>query len=134
MSNLNQKIADLSPAKRALLEARLLKKGAPENLPAIALSQTSDPELSFAQQSMWFLDRLEPNSCFYSIPQAIRISGPLNIEALRRSFETVVARHEVLRTQIVAVDGQPQPRVIAAASFDLPVARVEQDDILKIIN
>ncbi|MEO5804822.1 MAG: condensation domain-containing protein, partial [Verrucomicrobiota bacterium] len=127
MINLNQKIAGLSPAKRALLEARLIKKALPENSAKIAAPRNIEvPELSFAQQSLWFLDRLEPNSSFYSIPQAFRISGPVNIEALRKSFETIINRHEVLRTQIIDNGGNPKPRVVESVTFELPLIDLSQ--------
>lgn len=118
MPNLNQRIAALSPEKRALLEARLMKNTASANQTAFAPSRKSaELELSFSQQSLWFLDRLEPNSSFYSIPQAMKIVGPLNIAALQKAFETVVERHEVLRTQIGVVEGKPKPRLAQNICF-----------------
>ncbi len=122
MTEIDQKISALSPKKRALLEARLLKKTVPpETAQDVADQQTSNPELSFAQQSLWFLNRLQPKSSFYNIPNALRITGPLNYEALEKSFEGIINRHEVLRTQIVALDGQPVPRLASNSSFVLPI-------------
>jgi hypothetical protein len=63
--------------------------------------------VSFAQQRLWFLDQLEPGSDFYNIPTNIRLSGPLNVEALKRTLSEIVRRHESLRTTFLAVDGQP---------------------------
>ena len=54
--------------------------------------------LSFAQQRLWFLDRLEPGSSFYNIPVAIRLKGKLNVAALKRAFQALLERHEILRT------------------------------------
>ncbi|MFP2933969.1 non-ribosomal peptide synthetase, partial [Pyxidicoccus sp. 3LG] len=54
--------------------------------------------LSFAQQRLWFLDQLEPGSPAWNMPFALRLSGVLDTEALRRSLETLVHRHEALRT------------------------------------
>ena len=120
MTDLNQKIAGLSPEKRALLEARLLKKSAPQKpIGTTAPSVSAELELSFAQKSLWFLDRLEPNSSFYTIPQAMRIRGALNVEALRKSFETVVNRHEALRTQIVSDNGLPKSRLVENVNFEM---------------
>ena len=62
---------------------------------------------SFAQLRLWFLDQLQPNSPVYNIPEAWLLNGPLNINALQKSFNEVVRRHESLRTTFVAVDGQP---------------------------
>ena len=62
---------------------------------------------SYAQQRLWFLDQFEPNSPFYNIPSAVRFRGQLNIEALGKSINEVVRRHETLRTTFAKVDGKP---------------------------
>ncbi|PYP82153.1 MAG: non-ribosomal peptide synthetase [Blastocatellia bacterium AA13] len=54
--------------------------------------------LSYAQQRMWFIDQLEPGSAAYNIPCAVRLSGRLDEEVLRRSLNEIVMRHEALRT------------------------------------
>jgi aspartate racemase len=128
MIALNEKLAALSPEKRALLEARLIGKKNPFEEPRGEQSSPAPLELSFAQKSIWFLDRLEPQSAFYSIPQAMRIKGKLNVEALRKSFQTVIARHKVLRTQIFVEDGQPQPRIASGDEFHLPIVSVAADE------
>ena len=63
--------------------------------------------LSFAQQRLWVIDQLEPNSSAYNMPLAERISGPLNVAALERSFNELVRRHESLRTTFRISSGQP---------------------------
>ncbi|MEY9946724.1 amino acid adenylation domain-containing protein [Kitasatospora sp. GAS1066B] len=55
--------------------------------------------LSFAQQRLWFLDQLDPARAEYLIPFALRITGPLDTDALRAALHGLVARHEVLRTR-----------------------------------
>ena len=77
--------------------------------------------VSFAQQRLWFLDQLQPGSAFYNIPASVRLHGELDVEALRRALQTVVARHEVLRTRLVAVDGTPQAWVIDGFGLEVPV-------------
>jgi amino acid adenylation domain-containing protein len=62
--------------------------------------------LSFAQQRLWFLNELEPNSPFYNIPAAVRLEGKLNLAALEQSFNEILRRHEVLRTNFRTVKGQ----------------------------
>ncbi|WP_143965713.1 non-ribosomal peptide synthetase [Gordonia zhaorongruii] len=69
--------------------------------------------LSFAQQRMWFINRFEPDNSTYNLPNVLRLTGPLDLEALRTAFTDVVARHEVLRTSFPSVDGVPS-QVIAA--------------------
>ncbi len=63
--------------------------------------------LSFAQHRLWFLYQFDPASPLYNLPVALRLSGPLRVEALERTLEEVVRRHEILRTTFQAVAGEP---------------------------
>ena len=64
--------------------------------------------LSFAQQRLWFLDQLEPDSSRLQHPAALRLSGPLDVDGARSGASTeLVRRHEALRTTFAAVDGEP---------------------------
>ncbi|MET0624306.1 MAG: condensation domain-containing protein, partial [Pyrinomonadaceae bacterium] len=76
--------------------------------------------LSFAQQRLWFLQMLEPNSSAYNIPAAVRLLGALDVAALERSLSEVVRRHEALRTTFHLVDAQPVQRVAPAQEVRLP--------------
>ena len=75
MDSLKERIAGLSPAKRALLELRLKQRGA--RVPAAPTitprPDRSSAQVSFAQQRLWFLDQLEPNRAAYNVPRAIRL-------------------------------------------------------------
>ncbi len=73
------------------------------------LPRTKDTELplSFAQQRLWFLDQLQPNSALYNIPMVLHFRGNLNQKALEQSLREICDRHEVLRTNFVTIDGQP---------------------------
>src|SRR6185295_9723090 len=62
--------------------------------------------LSFAQQRLWFLAQLAPQSPFYNIPTAWRLTGLLDVEALAASFAAIVHRHEALRTTFPVVGGR----------------------------
>ena len=75
--------------------------------PILLASRAGDIELSFAQESFWFLEQLSPNSPLYNIARPIRIIGALNVDALRRGFETIAMRHESLRSVITVRDGRP---------------------------
>ena len=65
------------------------------------------PPLSFAQQRLWFLDQLSPGNANYNIPSAIRLQGQFNLDVLQRSIDTIIERHEVLRTVFQEKDGMP---------------------------
>ncbi|HEX6650749.1 MAG TPA: condensation domain-containing protein, partial [Pyrinomonadaceae bacterium] len=88
---------------------------------------------SFAQQRLWFLDQLEPNSAYYNIPLAVRLRGRLNVPVLERCLREVVRRHETLRTRFQMVDGQPMQLIVPSLEFEFPVRDLgefgEQDAI-----
>ena len=77
--------------------------------------------LSFAQQRLWFLGQMEGGSEAYHIPLRMRMRGALDVGALRRALERIVARHEVLRTTFAVVEGEPVQRIQAVeqARFEL---------------
>ncbi|HEX2191159.1 MAG TPA: amino acid adenylation domain-containing protein, partial [Longimicrobiaceae bacterium] len=77
--------------------------------------------LSFAQQRLWLVDRLEPGSAAYNMPFAVRLRGPLDARALRRSLAEVARRHEVLRTVFAEHGGEPVQVVRPAAAVALPL-------------
>jgi hypothetical protein len=80
----------------------------------------SDPcPVSFSQQRLWFLDQLTPGTGVYNIPYVMRIRGPLNVEALYKSLDAVVGRHEVLRTVFLAPGGQPTPVMLKKWTVEL---------------
>lgn len=72
--------------------------------------------LSFAQQRLWFLEQLLPDSPFYNFPQTFRLFGQVNVKALEQSLNEIVRRHEVLRTTFASLDGQPVQIIIPALS------------------
>lgn len=88
--------------------------------PIVPISRERELPLSFAQQRLWFLDQLEPENSAYNIPEGVRLQGKLDVEALTRSFNEVVERHEALRTSFIAVDGQPM-QAIAPSLITLPL-------------
>src|SRR5262249_24984364 len=96
--------------KRALL-AQLLEKRA---------KKSSFP-LSFAQQRLWFLDQLVPDSPFYNIPGAWHLRGRLNQTVLEQSLNAVVSRHEILRTTFASVNGEPAQVIAPSLKLEVPV-------------
>src|SRR6185437_5309995 len=63
--------------------------------------------LSFAQQRLWFLQQMNPQSPVYNMPIASRLFGKLNVKVLEQALNEIVQRHEVLRTTFQMVDTQP---------------------------
>ncbi|HEX7238686.1 MAG TPA: amino acid adenylation domain-containing protein, partial [Longimicrobiaceae bacterium] len=77
--------------------------------------------LSFAQQRLWLVDRLEPGSAAYNMPGALRLRGRLHLAALRASLDALVRRHESLRTTFAERDDGPVQVIRPAARVSLPV-------------
>uniref|UniRef100_UPI0011609DC7 non-ribosomal peptide synthetase n=1 Tax=Streptomyces humi TaxID=1428620 RepID=UPI0011609DC7 len=87
--------------------------------------RTARLPLSFAQQRLWFLDQLEPGSVEYALLSPVHWTGPLDVAALGAALGGVVARHEVLRTRLVAdADGVPRQVIDPPYPFALPVVDV----------
>jgi amino acid adenylation domain-containing protein len=77
--------------------------------------------LSFAQQRLWFLYQLEPESPFYNIPAALRIQGQLDVAALETCLNDLAARHEILRTTFPMKDEQAVQMIAPAQRISLTV-------------
>jgi amino acid adenylation domain-containing protein len=124
----------MSAAKRELLEKYL--RGSLNQQPAAPrtiapCSPGTAPQLSFAQERLWFLDQLNPDTAVYNVPLAVRLSGPISATVLERSINEIVRRHDALRTTFATVEGQPVPRVspklnVALSNVDL-TSDAEQD-------
>ncbi|WP_301294624.1 amino acid adenylation domain-containing protein [Pseudomonas sp. S3E17] len=93
--------------------------------PMLAIGREQPLALSFAQERQWFLWQLDPRSAAYHIPSVLRLTGRLDQQALQRSFDALVARHESLRTQVYQ-DGERAFQLIRPATA-LVIARVEAD-------
>ena len=81
--------------------------------------------LSFAQARLWFLDRLAPDNPFYNIFAEVRLSGALEVAALREAFGEIVRRHEALRTTFRLDDGTPVQVIAPPAAFAVPMIDLE---------
>jgi amino acid adenylation domain-containing protein len=77
--------------------------------------------LSFAQSRLWFLEQLMPGSTAYTLPMYSRLRGPLDIDALKKSFFEVTRRHEILRTIFPVVDGSPNQVILPPSLNVMPV-------------
>ena len=115
MTDYSKAIAELSPEKQELLELLLLEES----------NEDDSFPLSFAQQRLWFIDQLEPNSFLYNVSTTVRIDGPLNVPAFQRSFNEIVRRHETLRTTFRLVDRQPVQVIAETAEVPIGVVDLE---------
>ena len=122
MADVSQLMSSLSAEKRALLEKRLMEKRAAAAKQQLIPRRTSDGAcpLSFAQELMWLLDHLIDTSA-YHVPRALRMKGPLNVEALEHALNKIIERHEVLRTTYQEVDGHPMQFVSPSARVNLNI-------------
>ncbi|MBT2398634.1 condensation domain-containing protein [Streptomyces sp. ISL-100] len=78
------------------------------------------PQLSFAQQRLWFMQQIDPDTTLYNVPTVLRLRGALDRAALGRALDALVARHEVLRTTYAAPSGRPYQVIGDPAPLDLP--------------
>lgn len=74
--------------------------------------------ISHAQKRLWILAQLEKGTTAYNIPQAYRITGPLNRIAFEKAFRYMVNRHEILRTAIPAVNNEPVQKIYETEHFE----------------
>ena len=93
----------------------------PSAPPLVPAPRDNEIPLSFAQQRLWFLDRLMPGNPFYNLAGGVLLAGPLDVPALRRSLGEVVSRHETLRTGFTEVAGRPVQRIVPDLSLAIPV-------------
>ncbi|HEX5870174.1 MAG TPA: condensation domain-containing protein, partial [Longimicrobium sp.] len=109
-------VAALAERVEALRRAAL-----PQLPPVVPVERTGPPPLSFAQERLWFLDRMDPGIPVYNIPAALRLSGTLDVPALEGALAEIVRRHESLRTTFHEVDRVPVQVVAPFDGFTLPV-------------
>ncbi|MEL6601701.1 MAG: amino acid adenylation domain-containing protein, partial [Cyanobacteria bacterium J06614_10] len=119
---------DFQPSRRSATDVpRLVKTKQIE--PRTDISKTTFP-LSSAQQRLWFLDRFEGASATYNLPFALRLSGELDIAALRQCLNKIVERHEALRTRFVEAAGQGMQVVQPPFILEMPVEAIASEQAL----
>ncbi len=89
------------------------------------ISRTGNLPLSFAQQRLWFLDRLVPNNPFYNMPAAVRLTGEVNLEVLEAAFNEIIRRHEALRTVFPEGEGQGIQEIQAHQTLPIHVLNLQ---------
>ncbi|HEY4303074.1 MAG TPA: condensation domain-containing protein [Gemmatimonadaceae bacterium] len=98
--------------KRALLKRLLAERAA---------AGVGDYPLTHGQRALWFLQQLVPDTYAYNIVLALRFQPSVDLSALQRAIDRLVARHPALRTVFPAVEGQPLQRVLPPSPVPLPV-------------
>ncbi|XWK88449.1 MAG: amino acid adenylation domain-containing protein [Phormidium sp.] len=114
MSDLLKRLENLSPEKRELVLQKLKeqqelsrKNNHQQHSYLRQISRKQPLLLSFAQQRLWFIDKLESENCPYNVPIFWQLTGELKISVLEKAIREIVQRHEVLRTTFSVVDGAP---------------------------
>ena len=95
--------------------------------PIAPASRNNDNRMSFAQQRLWFLDRLNPDSSTYNLANAIRLHGELDVVALERGLNEVIRRHEGLRTVFRDVRGSPAQSILPSLSISLTAIDLNEE-------
>ncbi len=117
-------------------EERKTKSGdSPYGIPNICISYAPLP-VTHAQQRMWFLNQLEPDNPAYHIPGQLRLTGQLDLLALKESFRALVKRHEALRTVFRQAEGEVVQIIRKEVSLDweeidLTLDRVDKEEQLQ---
>lgn len=121
--SIHDRVAELSSDKRRLLALLMKEKsGGRSPSPMARRPRHSNIQpVSFAQQRFWFLNQLEPDSAFHAIPVALRLSGPLDLMTLEKTFSELIRRHEILRTLFPQINGQPVQLIQDARPLSLRI-------------
>ncbi|MEM8529468.1 MAG: condensation domain-containing protein, partial [Chloroflexota bacterium] len=125
MSNITDRIANLSPEQRAKLLRRLSEKQGNGSSSIIEPQPRTSPHfpLSFAQQRLWLIEQLQPGTAAYNISKAWRLAGSINVATLKTAVQKIVERHEVLRTTFSMIDDQPVQVIMP--SLDVPIVTID---------
>ena len=126
MLDLTERLKDLSPEQKKLLELKLKRQSI--DLLQIPITQEYrkgyDPfPLSFGQERLWFLQQLDPHNSAYNLLRVTRLSGELDRQALARAINEIVRRHQVLRT-IFGFEGA-RPIQVILPDLSLPLAGID---------
>jgi amino acid adenylation domain-containing protein len=124
---LQQRLAQLSPERRALLERQLglsSEADAVRQIPRRPADAGPAP-LSYGQELLWRLDQSVPDVVAYNVPRVVRISGDLDLDALHRALDSMVARHEILRTRFEETDAGPVQVVDEPRSVPFELVELE---------
>ncbi|MDJ0903964.1 MAG: amino acid adenylation domain-containing protein, partial [Xenococcus sp. MO_188.B8] len=133
MAGIIQKLQDsqFNPSKSSQNQGSrsLFSSQSPAKETTQTISKVSRPAklpLSFAAARLWFMEQLNPNTSAYNMPIVIRLQGALNIAALEKSFNAIIARHEILRTAFRIEAGEPVQVIIPHLTLPLKKVNLTQ--------
>ncbi|HIK07100.1 MAG TPA: AMP-binding protein [Trichormus sp. M33_DOE_039] len=119
---LESRIAALPPEKRALFEKLLRQQASSKSIQFISpRSENTELPLSLAQERLWFLHQLDPSNSAYNIAISWQLVGKLQIPTLLASLQTIIQRHESLRTAFSSQEGKPYQEISPTVNLQLPV-------------
>ena len=81
---------------------------------------------SFGQQRLWFLDQVLPGTTAYNLARAFRLTGSLDPAALTSALQSIISRHESLRTVFISIDDEVRQVVLSTLEFDLPISDISE--------
>ncbi len=123
MSAIHKRLAGLSPEKRELLLKKLQAQKKPDqkNRRITKRKEQHRYPISSSQMRLWFMNQLDPDSAFYNIPSAIRLTGNIDLEILRKSIHEIIRRHEVLRAGFMTNEkGEAEQIIVSNYKIDIP--------------
>ncbi|NDJ21054.1 amino acid adenylation domain-containing protein [Nostoc sp. B(2019)] len=123
-------IADFFEGMSTLkLVTKILAQLTTKAIPSVSLTQVQKAEYSqsFAQQRLWFLDRLEPGNPVYNISLAINLKGQLEVTLLEQSLNEIIRRHETLRTTFTTVNGEPVQVIAPSLKLSLSIVNCQKN-------
>jgi alpha-ketoglutarate-dependent taurine dioxygenase len=137
MNDISKRIAALSSDQQQLLELRLKQKGlsnqnittsiAKKSLVLKPIFPKSNLPISLAQQRLWFLHQLEPNSTLYNNSNKLSIEGKLNLAAFKKSINEIIKRHKILQTIFPVVEDRPVQQIVS--KVENPLAIIDLQNI-----
>ncbi|MDB6053095.1 MAG: Glutamate-semialdehyde aminotransferase, partial [Verrucomicrobiales bacterium] len=118
----------MSPEKRQRLSQRLLERSQGASLrPKIKRNKNEERVLSFAQERLWFLWQMDPNSVAQNRPTHFRIHGPLRTGILEHALNEIIRRHEGLRSRFAIRDGRPSIQIAPCQDLELAVTELSHE-------
>lgn len=115
----------IAARRKELIAAR--SAPASRSVEILTASRVGEQPLSYNQRRLWFMKQMEPDSAVYHIPAVLRLRGRLDVSALKKALDVVIARQESLRTRFVVVDGSPH--CVVDPNVDIEIATLDLSDI-----